>query len=181
MNNNNPANCILNNYEQEELLLGYCTATLDSETSRTYTRHLVSCEHCRDLVQMQKLVDESLADWQAPELSHDFDRKLFARIHSEETSPKAWWQQVFSTQFFSNSWAWKPALGIALATIALVVFITRSPGTTNLAQQSDTIQASEMEQVELALDDIEALQSLQSSDDSPAPEPGSTAVKKEAL
>lgn len=179
--NNIPANCILNNQEQEELLLGYCTSKLDAETARTYTRHLVSCEHCRDLVQMQKLVDESLADWQAPELSQDFDRKLFARIRAEEANPKAWWQQVFSTQFFSTSWAWKPALGIALVTIALALFITRSPDTTSLAQQSDSIQASEMEQVELALDDIEALHSLQSSDESPAPEPGGTAVKKEAL
>ena len=179
--NNNPVNCILNNLEQEELLLGYCAATLDAETSRTYTRHLTTCEHCRDLVQMQKLVDETLAEWQAPELSHEFDRKLFARIRAEQASPKPWWQEIFSSQIFFNTWGWKPALGIALALFSLALFISRSPDTTDLAHQSDAIQANEIEQVELALDDIEALQTLQPSENKPAPDPASAAVKKESL
>ncbi len=170
-------NCILNTQEQEELLLGYIAASLDAETARTYSRHLTSCEHCRDLVAMQKLVDESLADWQTPGLSLDFDSKLFARIRSEESSVKSWWQQGNPAQFLNDFWGWKPALVVALATIALAIFLTRTPDGSNMAQQTEAIQANEIEQVELALDDIEALQTLQQAENDSA----SGAAKKESM
>ena len=170
-------NCILNTQEQEELLLGYIAASLDAETARTYSRHLTSCEHCRDLVAMQKLVDESLADWQSPELSVDFDSKLFARIRLEESSSKSWWQQWKPAQLLNSFWGWKPALVVALATIAFAIFLTRTRDGSSIAQQSETIQAHEIEQVELALDDIEALQTLQQPENDSA----SGAAKKESL
>ena len=161
-------NCILNTREQEVLLLGYCAASLDPETARTYARHIIACEHCREMVAMQKLVDESLSNWHAPELGLDFDRKLFARIRAEETSPKSWWRQLIPAQFSDTSWGWKPIFVIALATIALAIFLTRTPGAADLPQQADLIKADEIEQVELALDDMEALHALQQVDSASA-------------
>ena len=170
-------NCILNTQEQEELLLGYTAASLDTETARTYTRHLSSCEHCRDLVSLQKVVDQSLSDWQMPELSRDFDRKLFAKIRLEKTPPKSLWQQWNPAQFLTSFGGWKPMLIVALATITFAVVLTRTQSGNKLVQQAETIQANEIEQVELALDDIEALQSLHQSEN----EPASSSVSEKSL
>ncbi len=157
-------NCILNTNEQEELLLGYCSAKLDPDTSRTYVRHLATCEHCRTMVQMQELVDETLTDWSPPALRQDFDQKLFARIRAEQEAPKPWWQ-IFS-QF---SMGWKMSIPLALAALLLIVYLVRDPSNNSeLAQQNDTIKADEIEQVEKALDDMEALQALSTAESAPS-------------
>ena len=153
-------NCILNTNEQEELLLGYCSAILDPETTRTYARHLASCEHCRTMVELQKMVDESLGDWLPPTLSENFDQKLFARIRAEQEAPKPWWHFNFG---------WKPAIPLALAAILLAVFLVRNPGKSELAQPQDGIKADEIAEVEKALDDMEALHALSTADTAPAP------------
>ena len=152
-------NCILNTNEQEELLLGYVSAKLDTETARSYSRHLASCEHCRTMVEMQKILDDSLGDWVPPTLSKNFDQKLFARIRAEQEAPKPWWQTLTNFNF-----GWKPAIPLALASILLVVFLVRDPGKPELAQQQDGIKADEIEQVEKALDDMEALQALSTAE-----------------
>jgi anti-sigma factor RsiW len=150
-------NCILNQHEQEELLLGYCAATLDPETARTFSRHLGTCEQCRELVEMQKIVDETLTDWVPPVMSANFDQKLFARIRAEEAKPQPWWQFQFGWK------AWTP---VALAALILIVFLVRSPEQSELARQNDMIKADEIEQVERALDDLEALQALHTAETS---------------
>ncbi|MCX6613470.1 MAG: hypothetical protein NTW74_21805 [Acidobacteria bacterium] len=156
-------NCILNTNEQEELLLGYVSAKLDPETARTYSRHLSSCERCRTMVEMQKILDESLDDWATPTLSENFDQKLFARIRAEQEAPKPWWQALTNFNF-----GWKPAIPLALAALLLAVFLVRGPGQSELAQQQDGIKADEIEQVEKALDDMEALHALSTADTAPA-------------
>lgn len=164
-------NCVLNPQEQEELLIGYCAFTLDTETARSYERHLRDCKHCAALVEMQRRVDESLEAWTAPELSRDFDQKLFARIRAEEQAPKAWWQ------FWAGlNLGWKPALPLALAALVLIFALLRSTAPTEVAQQNDSIQAEEIEQVERALDVMEGLQALHSQDAVAA-----TAATKESL
>lgn len=156
-------NCILNTNEQEELLLAYSAARLDPETTRTYARHLDTCEHCRMMVEMQKVVDESLGDWVPPTLSENFDQKLFALIRAEQEAPKPWWQ------FWTGlNIGWKPAIPLALAALALVFVLFRTPAPTEIAQQNDSIKADEIEQVETALDVMEGLQALQSQDASTA-------------
>lgn len=151
-------NCILNTTEQEELLLGYCSASLELDTARTYERHLQSCEHCRLMVESQKMLDETLADWQAPAPTSNFDQKLFARIHAEQAKAQSWWQPWLS---------WKPLVPVALAAMALAFFLIRTPES---PQPSDMIQADQIEQAERALDDYEALQALHQPDPTPVGE-----------
>ena len=145
-------NCILNTHEQEELLLGYCASTLDPDTARTYERHLATCQHCAAMVEMQKMVDESLESWAPPELSPNFDQKLFARIRAEQEAAQPWWQLFFG---------WKP---LAIAALALICVLVWTPADTELAQQNDSIKADEIEQVEKALDVMEGLQALHTPD-----------------
>lgn len=148
-------NCILNPNEQENLLLGYCSSTLAPDTARTYERHLATCEHCRSMVDLQKLLDESLEDWQAPPVSEDFDQKLFARIQSEQAAPLPWWRE-----FLTFSFGWKPLLPVALAALALIVFLNRTPEASPVPQPTEVLQAEDLDKVERALDDFEALQAL---------------------
>jgi len=147
--------CILNKNEREELLLGYCTATLELDTTRTFERHIQTCEHCRELVEMQSVLDQTMLDWQAPEPDADFDRRLFAKIRWEQEQTQPWWREYLTFQL-----GWKPLIPIALASIALVVFLTRPFETADSNRQAEAIRAEEIEQVERALDDIEALQAL---------------------
>lgn len=151
--------CILNTDEREELLLGYCSAMLELDTARTFERHIQGCDHCRELVEMQKLLDETLVDWQAPPAASNFDQKLFARIRLEQEAAQPWWRQYLSFQF-----GWKPLIPIALASIALLILLTRSFETSDTSPQAEAIRADEIEQVERALDDMEALQALHQQD-----------------
>ena len=160
-------NCILKTHEQEELLLGYCTAVLESDKARAYERHVQSCLDCKSMLELQRLADETLADWSAPEVSEDFNRKLFARIRVEEAAEEAsgaWWHFLFPSE-----WGWKSAVPVALATVALAVFLFREPTNLNLAQQSEGLKSEEIEQVEMALDDMEALHDLHLNDGESGP------------
>ncbi len=155
-------NCILKTHEQEELLLGYCTAVLEPDKARTYERHTQSCPECKSMLELQRLTDEALADWAAPEVSEDFDRKLFARIRMEEAAQeasRAWWHFLLPAE-----WGWKSAVPVALAAVALAVFLFREPANLNLAQRGEGLKSEEIEQVEMALDDMEALHDLHQND-----------------
>ena len=158
-------NCILKTHEQEELLLGYCTAVLEPDKARAYERHTQSCPECNSMLELQRLADETLADWSAPEVSEDFDRKLFARIRTEEAAQEAslvWWHFLSPAE-----WGWKSAVPVALAALALAVFLFREPAKLNLAQQGEGLKSEEIEQVEMALDDMEALHDLHQHDGEP--------------
>lgn len=162
-------NCILKTHEQEELLLGYCTAVLEPDKARTYERHTQSCPECKSMLELQRLAEETLADWTAPEVSEDFDRKLFMRIRREEAAQqdsRAWWRFLFL-----GEWGWKSAVPVTLAAVALAVFLFREPTNLNLAQQGEGLKqqgeglkSEEIEQVEMALDDMEALHDLHQND-----------------
>jgi anti-sigma factor RsiW len=147
--------CILNTNEQEELLLGYTSATLAPETARTFERHLSTCEHCQTMLALQTMVEESLSDWKAPEVSEDFDQRLMARLRAEQAEAQPWWKEFLVLQ-----WSWKPLVPIALAALALGVFLWQPAESPITAQQVDAIQAEEIEQAERALDDMEALRAL---------------------
>ena len=112
------------------------------------------------MVELQKMVNESLGDWLPPTLSENFDQKLFARIGAEQEAPKPWWHFNFG---------WKPAIPLALAAILLAVFLIRDPGKSELIQQQDGIKADEIAEVEKALDDMEALHALSTADTAPPP------------
>ncbi|WP_031500815.1 anti-sigma factor family protein [Bryobacter aggregatus] len=161
-------NCNLKTHEQEELLLGYCSGTLDLEKARVFQAHIARCPDCRTMVEMQQFVDESLDLWHPPEVSPDFDRQLFALIHAGDAKPLPWWDRILSVQV-----GWKPALPLALGLIALAVLILRTPEPFPSLHQSEGLKADEIEQVERTLDDMEALHALRHADRSSA--------RKEAL
>jgi anti-sigma factor RsiW len=143
--------CIANRKEGAEILLDYSSGTLDAERRIELDRHVESCVECRRLVDAQRAVFSALDEWKAPEVSSDFDQKLYARIASEKPSFWRRWLPVTPIVW------WKPVLPVAVAALALsAVFVVRTPAPSP-AQKQMSIGKAEIEQVEQALDDMDLL------------------------
>ena len=132
--------CLRDNLKGADLLMGYLEGTLSAEERAELDSHAMECVECRGLLAVQGMLEE-----QVPEVSADFDARLYARIQREEQ--KKWWRLL-----------WRPAIPLAAAAAVLVVmFVARTP----VAPVDDPKQASvdrvEIEQLEQALDDLELL------------------------
>jgi anti-sigma factor RsiW len=160
-------NCVLNQHEQEELLLGYTTGSLDAATARTYQKHLTTCPDCQRLVDLQTEVFRAMSAWEAPAVSEGFDARLMAQLRAQHPPP-SWSRRLVQ-------WlGWPPAqhpfrwamAGMPLAALALGLYFWPQPET-NLQQAFD---AQELQEVERSLADIEALQALHPSEKTAAPQ-----------
>ncbi len=160
-------NCVLEQHEQEDLLLGYTTGSLDLATARTYQQHLATCPDCRRLVDLQNGVFQTMAAWETPKVSADFDAKLMAQIRAQHP-PQPWGQRLlewFGWPPTQHPFRWAMA-GMPLAALALGLFFW--PQADGNVQQA--LDAQELQEVERSLDDIEALQALHGSDKAAAPQ-----------
>jgi anti-sigma-K factor RskA len=137
--------CITKDERGTEILLDYCTGTLDSTKAVEVDRHVASCAGCRAMVEEQRAVFQAMDSWATPEISSNFDSRLYARISVERHS--GW------SGFFRN-W-WKPAIPVALAAAALsVLFVVRSSAPVS---NHTRMEKADLEQVEQALDDMDML------------------------
>ncbi len=59
-----------------------------------WTGTVKECAECRRLVEAQRTVFSALDQWAAPEVSADFDKKLYARIAADKPS---FWQRFLPT------------------------------------------------------------------------------------
>ena len=152
--------CFVNHKEGAEILLDYSggrlDGLLDEVRRREIDQHVESCAACRELVEAQRTVFTALDDFAAPEVSADFDQKLYARIAAEK--PAFWhrWLPATPIALFFTTW-WKPAVPVALAALALsALFFVRSSHS-GAAQSQPGIGKADIEQVEQALDDMDLL------------------------
>lgn len=149
--------CFANHKEGAEILLDYSGGSLDIARRREVDRHVESCAACRQLVEAQRTVFTALDDLAAPEVSADFDQKLYARIAAEK--PSFWHRWLPVTPI---AW-WKPAVPVALAALALsALFFVRSSHS-GPAQNQPGIGKADVEQLEQALDDMDLLAPAASS------------------
>jgi len=139
--------CLTKNDDVAGVLVEYLSGTLDSDRKVELERHAAECADCREMLAVWNTLDE----WKAPEVSPDFDAKLYARIAQESRAP--WWKRAF------GDW-WKPALPVAAgcAVLALALMI-RDPdvGVTPEPQTKARIESVNIEQVEQALEDMDLL------------------------
>lgn len=143
--------CLANHREGLEILLDYSSGALDPSRRREVDLHAQNCAECRRLVEAQCTVYSALDEWRAPEVSADFDQRLYARIAADKPSFWQKWLPVVPIVW------WKPVVPVALAAVVLsVLFVTRSsnPGP---AQHQSGIGKADIEQVEQALDDMDLL------------------------
>jgi anti-sigma factor RsiW len=79
--------CPSEDRENAELLLAHASRKLDAERAAVLEEHLSRCPACREYAAAQFAVWEALDAWNAPEVSADFDRRLYRRIEQEVS----WW------------------------------------------------------------------------------------------
>ncbi|MBI4874577.1 MAG: hypothetical protein HY822_08090 [Acidobacteria bacterium] len=144
--------CPMECREGAELVLAYCTRRLEPEKAEWFERHLKDCASCRETTMAQKSVWEALDYWEALPVSEDFDRRLRARIRTEEQ--KTWIERLPALGL--TGWL-RPALPIAsVAVFALAMFLVRTPRA-GLPEPQAHLDSAEVEQTERALEDLEMI------------------------
>jgi anti-sigma-K factor RskA len=171
--------CIKNNKQGVEILTDYCAGILDPKVAFEIDTHIAQCADCRELVEAQRTVWEMLDAWTPPEVSRNFDARLYARIAQERALPvwRQWFERVFRPA--TPYQLWKPAVSLAaagaVAALALLVvpggLTDRTPFTepapsahkTPSAFKNTTVQVPagsediDLDQVQQALDDMDLL------------------------
>jgi anti-sigma factor RsiW len=146
--------CPIQSRENAELLLAYVERKLEPEVAATFERHVEACAACREAVAAQSAVWSALDQWEAAEITADFDRRLYARIEADHQ--RAWWRRVFEPVLPGSL---RPAMPMAAAAMLLIaVGLFQAPSEADW--QRDKKAAIDVEQVESTLDDLEMLRQL---------------------
>ena len=155
----------LRDLKDSDLVLDYCAGALDAGQAAEFERHMAECGDCTRIVAAQREVWESLDCFSAPEVSHDFDVRLYARIAQQEAAPiwRKWLRRIAQPATPAvATFPWKPALSMAALCGVLVagfmVGHSPTPGPLapagGLAIHSDQV---DIEQVANALDELDLL------------------------
>ncbi len=161
-------NCPIHDRKQLAVVLGDVAGTLTSGEQASFERHMADCAECRRLVEEQQAAWTALDEWQAPAVSEDFDRKLYARIAAQEQLP--WWKRQWNALAHpAAGFSWKPAVPVSLACVALcAAFLIHDsagthaalPAAPAAAPTEQDAQKVDINQVEHALDDMDMLNQL---------------------
>ena len=147
---------------KKDLLLDYCSHSLDAKAAEEVEAHLAACPQCKAWTDAHMRTWSLLDDWQAAPVSPDFERKLRERIALLDTEPKPWWRaawQSFATRGL------KPALAAALVVVLLLaglLFVRPSHAPAQPAIDADHL--------EKALDDVDMLRKVDAPNDAAASE-----------
>jgi anti-sigma factor RsiW len=146
--------CPIETQENAELLVAYCSRSLDAERRAMVEEHMQNCASCREFAGGQRAVWEALDTWDAAPVSTDFDRRLYQRIQQEVS----WWDVVMRP--------FRPLLfrqGLPIAATAALVLVAgllfQHPASIprSTEPQSAQVEAMPPEQVEHALDEMETI------------------------
>lgn len=138
--------CVTNNTKGMESVMDYCAGALDPAQAGAMEEHLRECGPCREIVEAQRSLWQTLDAWKPIEVSPDFDARLHARIAQEQSAP--WWYP--NSRSFLNYW--KPALSVAVvAGVLALIVVVRTPDSKPPAPAHQQINIQEVQQ---ALDDL---------------------------
>ncbi len=146
-----------------EMLMDYGAGTLAAETTAALDAHAVGCSACQRLLNTQKQVWQSLDSYTAPQVSADFDRRLYARMALDTKEPA--WRRIFASTFswhcFSQ-WFTMPVFAGAAACAALAIgFFVLVPekeiGVSPDQNKKAYVEKVDIDQVEQALEDLDLL------------------------
>jgi hypothetical protein len=113
--------------------------------------HARECAGCRQLLSAWK----ALGEFEAPEVSADFDQRLYARI-AQERAP---WFRLKKSLWPAGPIAWwKPAIPLAACAALAVALLLRGSGPgPGVVDKGVAEQPVNMEQVEQVLQDLDLL------------------------
>jgi hypothetical protein len=75
--------CPIEGQEGMERLLAYSRGRNDSGQAGALAQHVEACAACREVVEAQRAVWAGLNEWAAPDVSADFNRRLYNRIERD--------------------------------------------------------------------------------------------------
>src|ERR1019366_5550028 len=108
-----------------EIVLDYVAGMLTPAAQIEFEKHLQDCADCRVVVKAQQDVWETLDQWApagaVPEVSPEFDARVYARIAQEDAAPlwkRMWWRMSSPAVTIS---LWKPLVPLAAACAVLAV------------------------------------------------------------
>src|SRR5258708_8486846 len=101
--------------DNADVLLDYCSRTLDPERTAMLETHMKVCADCRTMSEAHKELWAALDLFDAEPISIDFDRKLYARIEASERIPL--WERFWAPvqDYRQAQPALHPILSLALA------------------------------------------------------------------
>lgn len=141
------------NENNSDQLLAYFDGTLPEAERRTLDAHAAQCSDCRALLSVHTQLDA----FTAPEVSSDFDARLYARIAAEEARPL--WN--FSSWLHVSNWKLVIPVTAVAAMLAIGVFVAQRP-TVEPDTKANNVAPIQVE-LEQALDDLELLMPLNSA------------------
>ena len=136
-----------------ELLLDYGAGKLKADAREQMERHVAVCPACKEFAAGQQSVWQALDEWEAGEVSLDFDRRLYARI--EQNVP--WWTRLLQplNPLFRHAVPIAAAAGVVI--MAGLIMVRPSAVPVAPTPQSAQVEALQPEQLQSALDDMEML------------------------
>jgi anti-sigma factor RsiW len=141
-----------------QILLDYCSGALEPAAAAEVERHTETCDGCRQMIEAQREVWETLGQWTAPAVSQNFNARLYARIAQQNETPR-WRQWIGRVTRPAVPYAlWKPAaLATACAVLAVgfLVHVPPRPAVQTSPQMS--ADRVDIEQVANALEELDVL------------------------
>ena len=134
--------------QDEQILLEYCSGTLDERRSGEVRNHAAECAECAAWIAEQRAAWSALDEFAAPSVSPGFNARLYRRIEQQQRG--GWWKQFWHA-------AWKPTLATAAAGAALAIGLMVPVPRSGDAPTKASVESVDMDQVEHALDDLDLL------------------------
>ncbi len=149
--------CPMETRETSELLLAYCARRLDPETAAWLERHIASCAACGETFRAQARVWQALDEWEAAEISPDFNRRLYRAI--DEQARTSWWQRIARAFEPFSVHRGLPVAAAACLLIMAGVIVRQREAPTAPAPAAETVRVESVavDQVEKSLEDLELL------------------------
>jgi len=144
-------NCPIKTQENREWLLEYSAGWLDRERASMLERHVETCPACARFVEEQRVVWDALGQWESPELSADFNRRLYQKI--DRAQPSSWLLRFLHP-------LWRPLVPVAAMCLLIVAGVVLHTPTATVNPARSHVESVEPEQVERTLDDLQMLREL---------------------
>ncbi|HEU5021395.1 MAG TPA: hypothetical protein VFT60_05875 [Bryobacteraceae bacterium] len=138
----------------EDVLLEYVAGALAGAQLAELELHTKECSRCDALVASQAAVWRSLNEWKPEPVSAGFNRELWRRIDADAAAP-SWWAGL-------RFWKQVAPLAVVLALVVTGFVMDRQSHPPAATSAAAAVSASEADQLERALDDLQLLEAVDS-------------------
>jgi anti-sigma factor RsiW len=158
------------NCPTEDMLLDYVAGRLNRTQASLFEAHAEHCARCAAMRTSQAAVWQSLDEWKPAPVSAGFNRELWRRIDAD--ARKSSWTRELTAALQFNFWKRLAPLAVAVAVIVTAFVFDHSGKHAGTIQTNSpasiVVTASEADQLDRALDDIQLLHEVDASAVAPA-------------